>query len=205
MSDETIVRHCSPTLAGIKTGSMFSVSCESQSDMETQIREYNRMLVPKGLVMLPLRFMKGRVLIYLFRPEYLKKDLSREESLKILSSFGYSLSDLGSALKQLILRMEKGDSFPHEIGLFLGYPPEDVKGFIENGAEKYQFSGIWKVYGNAEDAKKMFGRIHHCETAYMNSFHTGMPLEKLAVKKAPKSAKNRTNDQISGDCCGYRK
>ena len=47
-------------------------------------------------------------------------------------------------LARLIERLKDADEFPHEIGLFLGYPPEDVEGFIqEPNGQKY--TGIWKV------------------------------------------------------------
>lgn len=49
--------------------------------------------------------------------------------------------------------------FPHEIGLFLGYPLEDVQGFIENRAEGYKCVGCWKVYGDEEYAKQEFRAI----------------------------------------------
>ena len=44
-------------------------------------------------------------------------------------------------------------AFPHEIGLFLGYPFEDVMGFIENKGENYLCSGCWKVYSCEQDAR----------------------------------------------------
>ena len=34
----------------------------------------------------------------------------------------------------MVLIQRKIDEFPHDIGLFLGYPPEDVLGFITNKA-----------------------------------------------------------------------
>ena len=50
----------------------------------------------------------------------------------------------------------KGDEsgeFPHEVGLFLSYPPEDVKGFIDHRANDFKCAGLWKVYGDEEKAR----------------------------------------------------
>jgi len=55
MSEEMIIKHCSPTLAGIKTGNMFSCAFESVEDMKFSIRNLNRTLSKKGLRVLPLR------------------------------------------------------------------------------------------------------------------------------------------------------
>ena len=46
--------------------------------------------------------------------------------------------------------------FPHEIGLFLGYPLEDVEGFCRKKGADCKLSGYWKVYGDVETARKRF-------------------------------------------------
>lgn len=46
--------------------------------------------------------------------------------------------------------------FPHEMGLLLGYPIEDVRGFIEHNGCGCLYSGYWKVYRNVPLKKKMF-------------------------------------------------
>ena len=52
--------------------------------------------------------------------------------------------------------MKKQNKFPHELGLFLGYPIEDMEGFIKNKGENYLYAGYWKVYQDAEDKKLLF-------------------------------------------------
>ena len=41
MSEELIVRHCSPTLAGLKTGSLFSCPSASPDEMRRALRDLN--------------------------------------------------------------------------------------------------------------------------------------------------------------------
>ena len=57
MSEEILVRQGAPTLAGIKTGSLFPCPCEDHEALMTDIRQLNRRLTPKGLCLLPLRFL----------------------------------------------------------------------------------------------------------------------------------------------------
>lgn len=52
MSVEMVVRHCAPTLAGIKTGSIFSCDYSSREELLNDIRQMNQKLVPKGLRMI---------------------------------------------------------------------------------------------------------------------------------------------------------
>ena len=60
MSEENLVRQCAPTLAGIKTGTIFPVPFDSLPGLTAEIRDLNRILVPKGLRLLPLRpYLRG--------------------------------------------------------------------------------------------------------------------------------------------------
>ena len=72
MSEETVVRQCAPTLAGIKSGSLFSCHCENKKELQDQIRTFNRKYVPRGLCLIPLRYEKNRALLYLYRPAGLR-------------------------------------------------------------------------------------------------------------------------------------
>ena len=89
MSDEMFIEHCSPTLAGLKTGNIFTCPFTSLDEVRQDIRRLNAMLRPKGLLVLPLRFMKGKVLIYLFRPAKLDEDLMDTEAARLLTEEGY--------------------------------------------------------------------------------------------------------------------
>ena len=75
---------------------------------------------------------------------------------------------------------ESGD-FPHEVGLFLSYPPEDVKGFIENRAANAKCTGVWKVYGDERQARQTFAKYKKCTDIYCRSWRAGSSLERLAV------------------------
>lgn len=75
MSEEVIVRLGAPTLAGIKTGSLFTYAYTSRKSVEESLRQLNRCFAPKGLCLLPLRYSEKNVLLYLFRPAELSRDL----------------------------------------------------------------------------------------------------------------------------------
>ena len=92
MSDEIIVSHCSPTLAGIKTANIFSVEYESKSSVTAELKKLNSVLSPKGLEAVALSFGKKRVLIYIYRPARLARDLSDKNAVRILSANGYKSS-----------------------------------------------------------------------------------------------------------------
>ena len=72
-------------------------------------------------------------------------------------------------------------SFPHEIGFFLGYPYEDVIGFIANEGENFLCSGCWKVYAKERDAQTCFCCYKNCTNMYQQLFDEGVSIECLAA------------------------
>ncbi len=179
MSEEMIIKHCSPTLAGIKTGNMFSCYFENEEDMRDSLREFNKDLVKKGLRALPLRHRANRALIYVFRPDFLKQDLCDSNACRILKDRGYKCHNPERCVAHLIKRIGEMDDFPHEVGLFLGYPPEDVLGFIEKEFCKYV--GLWRVYSDVARAQKLFDMYQECTNDFYCRWCAGDTLEKLAV------------------------
>lgn len=90
MSEEMIVQHCAPTLAGMKTGNLFSCPYQTKKELQDDIRHMNHLLGPKGVRVLLMRCMGGRALIYLYRPGHLRRDFSDKEAAALLSQYGYA-------------------------------------------------------------------------------------------------------------------
>ncbi len=181
MSEEMILKHCAPTLARIKTANLFSCYFNSSEELKETLRKYNNQFVKKGLRILPLSYKEGRALIYIYRPQLLIQDLQHSYARSLLRSLGYSPNSVQLSVVKLISRLKETEGFPHEIGLFLGYPPEDVKGFIERGSRGYKCSGYWKVYSDEVRARKLFEKYRHCTSVYRSKWSEGRSLEKLTV------------------------
>ena len=82
---------------------------------------------------------------------------------------------------RLLRRLTACPCFPHEIGLFLGYPLEDVRGFMENCGRNYRLCGCWKVYGDPEAALRCFARYRKCARLYLQRYTEGHSLSRLTV------------------------
>ncbi len=177
MSEEIVVRNCAPTLAGLKTGSLFACPYDSREGLTRFLRDLNRRLGPKGVRAVPLRISPKKALIYLYRPDRLHRDL--EKAAPLLFCCGYSCTESGQCLTQLAKRLREDGEFPHEIGLFLSYPPEDVRGFLENRPCKCV--GCWKVYENEAAAKKTFAVYKKCTRVYCQQLAKGTTIERLTV------------------------
>ena len=165
----------------MKTGNLFNCPYSDKKELLDNLRFLNHRLVPKGVRIIPLRLSEEKVLLYIYRPGKLKKDFAVKETSELLEEYGYTVDEPGRCIVQLSRRLNESEEFPHEVGLFLGYPIEDVKGFIENGAEGYKCVGYWKVYGNEHDAKKQFEQYRRCTKAYCSQWKNGKSIEQLTV------------------------
>lgn len=111
MSDELLIKCGSPTLAGLKTGNMFSYTYESREEVRRDLRRLNKILVPRGLRVIPLRYSDKTVLIYLYRIEALKEDLSQKEAVRILREVGYESADSDQCVVKLIRKLRGAKEF----------------------------------------------------------------------------------------------
>lgn len=185
MSVDYVIRHAAPTLAGIKTGNLFPCPFSSAQDMVRELRKINQVLVPRGLRLLPLRREKDRALLYLFRPSALSRDLAGEQTRRLLRQAGYESLEQPACLRELTRRLRGREGFPHEIGLFLGYPPEDVAGFMLHRGRDCKCVGCWKVYGDADAARRQFAAYRSCTANYCRRRAGGASLERLTVTSRP--------------------
>ena len=179
MSEEIIVRYCSPTLAGIKTGSLFSAAFASQRECVETLRGWNALLRRKGLRAVPFGSKNGRMAVYVYRVSRLGSDFKNSEIRAILSERGYDCDRPEQCIARLARILKSSAEFPHEIGLFLGYPPEDVSGFINKG--KCKLTGAWKVYGDKTRAEKVFAQYKKCTQIYSELYSKGRTVERLTV------------------------
>ena len=110
-----------------------------------------------------------------------RQDLEDAEAVRLLEESGYPCHSAGQCVACLIRRLRESEEFPHEIGLFLSYPPEDVRGFIENKACRFKCAGLWKVYGDEERAKELFRQYKRCTDRCCALWRAGSGLAQLAV------------------------
>ena len=68
--------------------------------------------------------------------------------------------------------------FPHEIGVFLGYPLGDVCGFLRD-PDGCILCGEWKVYENAGEAAKTFERFRRCSACICRHMRNGKSLAQI--------------------------
>ncbi len=183
-----IIENCAPTLASIKPANLFSFRYTCEKSVREQMAVLNRRFAKKGITLKFLKKNKNTVLVYVYRKDLITKDLNNALSKKILQKYGYDDLNVEQSLGRLVKRINSTEEFPHEIGLFLGYPPKDVEGFICNGGKNCNLCGYWKVYGNVDEALTKFAQYDKCKAIYKQLWASGRDILQMTVLKRAKIA-----------------
>ena len=155
--DNFLVFHCAPTLAGLKIGALVCVPREQETmSYEQMITSYNECYNWKGLYFRTLCSCRSRQLLYVYRPHRVEQYLACPKVDAFLQQYGFKKKhSLQQKLDQLTIHFERDGTFPHELGIFLGYPLADVEAFIKYGGSKAKICGEWKVYTNMRYAQRL--------------------------------------------------
>ena len=185
--ETVMIEQCAPVLAGLKPAGLFRYETRDRADLARRVAGWNAQLNPKGLQVRVLRgcIATRQYLVYVYRESKLRAVLAQPQVRDFLCREGYTLpeqsDDYAPLLRQLSRRLCCEADFPHEIGVFLGYPLTDVVGFIENHGRNFTCCGCWKAYGDPNAAARHFAQLNKCTRVYLRLFHEGTPIFRLAV------------------------
>ena len=160
--EKNILTSCAPTILGVKQATLFSCPIAEARECSMTLLAYETLFRQKDIYFKPLYRCKNRLFIIAYRKSVLQNTLLKQNISAYLETIGYPSSKTTPTeemLSYLVKRIRSTGSFPNEIGFFLGYPEEDVFGFIKYKGDNYKLCGYWKVYGNAEKAKDLFCKI----------------------------------------------
>ena len=160
--------HTAPTLEGNKPSSLINLT-KDRRDLYS-LWNINKDEISGILKIDYFEIQKDsrRRLILLYNPYILEEIINRSENKKYLEGLGYvGITNALDALE--ILRSRFTWTFPHEIGIFLGIPYEDVDGFIKNSGRNFMINGYWKVYSKPQIAMKTFQEYDYARACVIES------------------------------------
>lgn len=179
--EKTLVEQCAPTLAGIKPGSLFRFV--GLQEARRAAARWDRKLRSLGVRVEVLKECAQRdaAVVYVYRWDWLDRILHDEDNRAFLRGVGYPSVAIREALEHLSRRLCLEQDYPHEIGVFLGYPLEDVIGFIENRGQNFTCCGQWKCYGDPAAAQVCFARYRACTDTYKQMYGQGVSILRMVV------------------------
>ena len=153
-------------LSGVKPANLLNIANRERScgrNLYHLWRHYGAELIETaGMGFIELVDRRGSLLLFLFDPVTLPALLAQKKVAALLSRAGYrNPSDAPAALAELQSRL-KSDTFPHEIGVFLGYPLKDVLGFMGIANVPFTCQGPWKIYGDPAASLELADACRQC-------------------------------------------
>ncbi len=180
--DELLAFHCAPVLTGLKPANIISLHLQDADEIESLLPKYNKAFAARGLTFRCLHGSPKRTLLLIYNPAQLLAVLQDRGYRSYLIAAGYAQqADIEADLRQLERRLADSAAFPHEIGVFLGYPLEDILGFVLNKGAGYKYSGYWRVYGDVPKARKLFAAYEQRRDFILQKLAEGLPLAAAAA------------------------
>lgn len=182
-------------ISGVKPASLFNFvprRCPPDSHEPHAARKAEREVVLVGarglgcfgVTLAALDRRGGRTALFAYRANDLARILANPDCAAFLTYMGYDVTGVGGVVGELRRRMaayygarDRTAPFPHEVGVLLGYPLADVRGFMSGARETCR--GPWKAYGSARAAQARFRRVARCEGRCRERFEQGESLGEL--------------------------
>lgn len=173
-----VATQCAPVLKGIKVSNLITVPPGTWN----RIRLY---LGKSRVICVSLYADSDKEILFLYRDEMLAQLLQQGKVWRFLQQYGYQTSLISDTLTRLRRRYQRyaslGDEFPHELGVLLEYPVEDVEGFINNRGQNSLMARYWKVYHDQVYAERMFRLYDEAREKALEEILKGYPLDQVAV------------------------
>ncbi len=172
-----IANRCGPVLKAVKAANLLAVPSGGWQQVCGILKD-----TP---IICHLLYADGqREILYLYRYHNLQCHLKQRQVQEFLSAWGYEAAEPKPVLHRLSYRYQRyagaGEPFPHELGVLLQYPVEDVEGFIAHKGQDWLASGYWKVYGNVREAEETFADYDQARFQAVTEVLSGWPFSQVA-------------------------
>lgn len=176
----TIICAAAPTLAGEKVSSLLNFGCDNHNLQYSwkQNKKYIKNML--SISFFELKDDKKSTAVLFYDKEKSEQIIKEKINIEFLKRFGYC-EEMNAEQCFIHLSRRFENAFPHEIGIFLGYPVEDVAAFIDCPGKKCKLAGYWKVYYNVEEAKHIFSKYDHIKYNVLKMMLDGVkPIDIIA-------------------------
>lgn len=151
-----LMLECSEVLAGVKPANLISVVNRTRScgkNLYHLWQQYHQQATARisSLRFIVMHDKERALLLFCYDHNQLQQKLDHAGVRTLLTKAGYDAhASCDALIHELQSRIASNNAFPHEIGLFIGYPAKDVAAFM--GLVKLPFTcqGPWKIYGSPE-------------------------------------------------------
>ena len=147
---------CAPLITGLKVANLLIIPSKNEEFV-------GAILDGTDISYMRLAKSECKTTFFLYREASLTVWLTKAENRVLLRETGYNGKVLSDILRAVLL----------------GYPAEDVKGFVVNEGKNYLYSGYWKVYGDLSEAKQLFYKFDRAKEALIELVSQGIGIRNV--------------------------
>lgn len=197
--EEYLIHYGAPTLFGTKAASMFAIHNINPYDVDRNIKRYNQLLNPDIFIKL-LRRTEKSSLILVYKTSELHRIISCTQCKNFLYSLGYECKDIDCVINTLINKFVcLYPSMPHEVGVLLDYPLEDVQGFINCQQSHTGRCRYWKSYSDSKQALQKEATYNEIKHKAINLYKNGLSLLQIIEKMKGGSIDESSSSLLVGN------
>lgn len=183
--EKFLIYNASLVISGVKPSATVTIIKDNDNLYHKWIKYGREFLKNIDIQYIDLRENDNALIILIYNKAQLGHYLLKDEHRSFLIKIGYSPNGtLEDYLAMLKVRYKQFNC-PHELGIFLGFPLDDVRDFMECSNKKCLQCGYWLVYNNLNEAKKTFSKFDKVKEHTVNCILKGQPSNQVAsnVKK----------------------
>ncbi len=183
--ENQLILECAPLIVGLRISTLIIVD---NRDMHTICN----LLRKSALSYYVIHRTTDKTTMLLFHRQKLKAYFTDSRVRRFLSEAGYTAFGLrevmyGFGKRYADYRCGK-QKFPHELGLLLGYPVEDVEGYIRNDGKNALFTGCWKVYAHVAEKRQLFRMFELSKELLIELVNNGVSVPEILVSYSENQA-----------------
>lgn len=150
MKTAKFLEHIGATIEGVKPAEILTIGKKEHDELYAKYFCGN-----KVTIMRTIRWRNARRQVFVYHRRCLCNVLEKKSVQWFLISLGYPRNySIDDCVGHLIVRLHKKE-FPHEIGVFLGYPLKDVFGYVGLNSLPHTKTKGWCMYGDTSNSEKL--------------------------------------------------
>ena len=154
--EKFLIYNASLVISGVKPSATITIKKDNDTLYDKWIKYGISFLKKIDIQYINLRECDNALIILIYNEKKLENYVLKKENKEFLLQLGYcNEGDINDHLLKLKERYKQFNC-PHELGVFLGFPLNDVKDFMNCKEKKCLTCGYWLVYNDLHEAKKTF-------------------------------------------------
>ena len=178
--EKFLIYNASLVISGVKPSATITIKQGNENLYDQWIKYGISFLKEIDIQDINLRECSNALIILIYSEEKLSNYIFKEENKRFLRQLGYSEENDMREYLEILKRRYKEFNCPHELGIFLGFPLNDVKDFMNCKDKKCLSCGYWLVYNNLQEAQEIFSKYDKVKAHTVNYILSGDSSQEVA-------------------------